>query len=305
MYRKILSLAALFAVTATGVAAAADMPVKAAKPITPAPFFFVNENSVGWAYQFTATDPGVSQTAKNVLNFTHFDVWAYGTNFFTIDWLKSDSKDPVGGTAGSQGATEIYGLFRSTLGFNQLFNTKAFTAGPLTNVSFIFGADLNTENNAIQPAKKSMVAGLNFDFALMYKGSFSLAIEAYKEYNHNAFLAPNGGTTDFNTTWRLEGMYVQPLDAMIPLPLTFSTLYGVNGPKGSGNPAGTGTKTEYFVSPKLALDVGTLVGYRPGMTSVYGAYRYWKNKFGIDPVAGGGTCCTVESSWVIGVTQAF
>jgi len=58
------------------------------------------------------------------------------------------------------------------------------------------------------------------------------------------------------------------------------------------------------VSPKLALDVGKMVGYRPGMTSVYGAYRYWKNKFGIDPVAGTGTCCTVESSWVLGVTQA-
>ena len=307
MFARVLSLAALLAVTATGAASAADMPVKALKPVAPAPFFFVNENSIGYSYYFTATDPGVSKTAKNVLNFTHFDVWAYGTNFFTVDWLKSDTRDPVGGTAGSQGATEIYGLFRSTIGFNQLFNTRAFTVGPLTNVSFIVGADLNTENNALQPAKRSMVAGLNFDFALLYKGTFSLAVEAYKEYSHNAFYVMNGGDTDFRTTWRLEGMYTQPLDAIVPLPLTFSTLYGIQGPKGAGNPSANAfaTKTEYFVSPKLALDVGKVVGYRPGMTSVYGAYRYWKNKFGIDPTAGTGTCCTVESSWVLGVTQAF
>lgn len=306
MFARVLSLAAVVAVTAAGAVFAADMPVKALKPVAPAPFFFVNENSVGYSYYFTATDPGVSQTAKNVLNFTHFDVWAYGTNFFTVDWLKSDGRDPAGGVAGADGATEIYGLFRSTLGFNQLFNTRAFTVGPLTNVSLIVGADLNTENNAVQPAKKSMVAGLNFDFALPYKGTFSLAVEAYKEYSHNFFLnGANGGKTDFDTTWRLEGMYVQPLDAFVPLPLTFSTLYGIQGPKGTGNPLGTDTKTEYFVSPKLALDVGKVVGYRPGMTSVYGAYRYWKNKFGIDPVAGAGTCCTVESSWVLGITQAF
>jgi hypothetical protein len=104
MFAKVLSIAALAAVTACGVAVAVDMPVKAT-PTTPAPFFFVNDNSISYSYYFTATDPGVAQTPKNVLNFTHFDVWACGTNFFTIDWLKSGSSDPVGGTAGSQGAT--------------------------------------------------------------------------------------------------------------------------------------------------------------------------------------------------------
>ena len=33
--------------------------------------------------------------------------------------------------ANCAGATEIYGLFRSTFGFNEIFNTKAFTMGPL------------------------------------------------------------------------------------------------------------------------------------------------------------------------------
>ena len=50
MFSRVLSLAALLAVTATGAASAADMPVKALKPVTPAPFFFVNENSIGYSY---------------------------------------------------------------------------------------------------------------------------------------------------------------------------------------------------------------------------------------------------------------
>jgi hypothetical protein len=48
-----------------------------------------------------------------------------------------------------------------------------------------------------------------------------------------------------------------------------------------------------------------MAGARPGFYSVYVGYRYWKNKFGIDPVAGAGTCCTVESSWVTGATVEF
>ena len=46
----------------------------------------------------------------------------------------------TGGAADCAGATEIYGLFRSTFGFNEIFNTKAFSLGPLHNVSFEVGA---------------------------------------------------------------------------------------------------------------------------------------------------------------------
>jgi hypothetical protein len=323
MLGKKLALAAVLVATATGFAGAADLPVKAMKPAPLAPFFFVNDNSMSMSYFFTATDPGVAKTGKKVLTFTHFDVWAYGTNFLNIDLLKSGASDPAtnvnngfapgGFVASPTGATEIYGFYRSTIGFNQLFNTKMFSAGPLTNVSFVWGGDANTENNTASPMKRDLVAGLEFDFALLYKGTFSASFEAYKEWNHFGFFASNSGNTDFNTTWRLEGAYTQPLDVFIPVPLTFNTVYGINGPKGSGNPDAlnpltpfvgfTGTsKPEYFVSPKLTLDVGKLAGQRPGLASVYVAYRYWVNKFGADPTY---TTFTKECSWATGFTLAF
>src|SRR4030088_1629527 len=137
----VLSLATL-ALAPTGFASAADLPVKA-KPIVDVPFFFVIDDRVTFSYIFTAAQPGMwsvnsngsinATTAKQVYSFTHFDAWAYGTNFFTISMFKSDHNDPAnpctnagviqtGGFGGPTtpancaGATEIYGLIRSTFG---------------------------------------------------------------------------------------------------------------------------------------------------------------------------------------------
>ena len=151
-----------------GYASAADIAVKAPKPVAEVPFFLVIDNRVSFSWMPKGTDPGMftvnpngsvnGKTAKQVYSFTHFDAWAYGTNFFTISMFKSGHNDPASPCiapasrsaalpANCAGATEIYGLFRSTFGFNQMFNTKAFTMGPLRNVSFEVGMDANTENN--------------------------------------------------------------------------------------------------------------------------------------------------------------
>src|SRR5229473_6358458 len=97
-----LSLATLLP---TGFASAADWPVKAVKPIADVPFFFVIDDRVTYSYIFTAAQPGMftvnpngtfnAKTAKQVYSFTHFDAWAYGTNFFTISLFKSDHNDPA------------------------------------------------------------------------------------------------------------------------------------------------------------------------------------------------------------------
>src|SRR5882757_2667414 len=152
-----LSVAAL---ASTGFARAADLPVKAAKKTADLPFFLVIDDRVTFSWMPSGTDPGVfsvkpdgsinGKTAKQVYSFTHFDAWAYGTNFFTISMFKSGHNDPASpciqpgltasfGVGDCAGATEIYGLFRSTFGFNEIFNTKAFSIGPLHNVSFEVG----------------------------------------------------------------------------------------------------------------------------------------------------------------------
>ena len=352
-----LSLAAL---ASAGLARAADLPVKAAKPVKDLPFFLVIDDRVSYSYIFTGTDPGAfsvkpgggfdGKTAKQVLSFTHFDVWGYGTNFFTISNYKSDHNDPAspctnanmlasGDNSQAQcaGATEIYGLFRSTIGGNEVTGTKMFSYGPLHNISFEFGGDANSENTFLGPEKRDVVAGLQFAFDLPYKGYFNAAPLAYKEWNHNAFdqcgaFAPGtpgvtcslDGNTEFKVTWAVELNYYMDL-GFLPESMRYFSVSGragFYGPKGNQNEplglasGGTATKTEINSEPiRLTFDASkALWGPKyEHFVDVWVAYRYWQNKFGLDHNAAPGVCtvsgvstnsCT-ESSLYSGITVKF
>ncbi len=336
-----LSLATLAPMGAASAADLAPFPVKA-KPIVDLPFFLLNDNRVTFAYQFTATQPGsASKTAKQVYAFTHFDIWAYGTNFFNIDLLKSDHADPAGpclapgGPTGCAGATEIYGLIRSTFGFNEIFNTKAFSYGPLRNVSFVIGADANTEDRYFGAAKRDIVTGVQFAFDLPYKGFFNVNPLYYKEINHNAYsqcglfgpgvpgvTCNSDGNTEFKGTWAVEMNYYMDL-GFLPPSLSYFAISGragFYGPKGNeANPlafnavTNTKTKTEINSEPiRLTFDASKAV-WGPKYThnvDVWVAYRYWENKFGLDHNASGACigvvagACT-EKSLYSGITVKF
>jgi hypothetical protein len=362
-----LSFAALAMFVPTGSARAADLPPmpKKAKPIPDLPFFFVVDDRVTYSWMPRGTDPGAfsvkpgggfdGTTAKSVYSFTHFDAWAYGTNFFTISMLKSDHNDPAspctnagvvqtGGFGGPTtpancaGATEIYGLFRSTFGWNEIFNTKAFSYGALHNISFEVGADANSENSYLAPAKRDFVAGLQFAFDLPYKGYIDVAPLAYKEINHNAFDQCGGGfagplpgvsciddgNTDFKTTWAVEINYYMDL-GFLPENMQYFAISGragFYGPKGNQNAplglagGGTATKTEINSEPiRLTFDASkAFMGPKYSQfVTTWVAYRYWENKFGLDHNAAPGVCTVagqstnscVESTVYAGVTVKF
>jgi hypothetical protein len=140
MKTKPLAVATVLASTAISPVFAADINVLPTKaPPLEVPFFIVNDTSFSYYHAFTATDPGVNKTQKDVLEISHFDVWKYGTNFFDLQGLQSDNKDPARPCVtgqGCMGAVEVYGLFRSTLGFNEMSGTKMFSVGPLKDVSW-------------------------------------------------------------------------------------------------------------------------------------------------------------------------
>ena len=339
----VLSLASLVPMS---FASAADLPVKVkAKPIPEIPFFLVIDDRVTFSYIGKGTDPGVfsvnpngtvnGSTAKSVYSFTHFDVWAYGTNFFSINLFKSDHNDPTnpcinagvlpaGTSANCSGATEFFGLLRSTYGWNEIFNTKAFSQGPLHNISFEIGAEGETENNYLAPNKRAFEAGLQFAFDLPYKGYINVAPLAYKEINHNGFeqcgsVFPAGqipgvscladGNTNFHTTWAVEINYYMDL-GFLPESMQYfavSGRAGFYGPKGNQNEplgvagGGTPTKTEINTEPvRLTFDASKALWgpkYAQFITT-WVAYRYWQNKFGLDhnSALGGPGVCVLASN---------
>ena len=358
-----LSLAAFASI---GLARAADLPVKAVKKAPDLPWFILIDDRVSFSWMPKGTDPGAfsinpangginSTTAKQVYSFTHFDIWQYGTNFFNVSMFKSDHNDPANPctnagvitsptagfatvSAACEGATEIYGLFRSTFGWNELFGTKAFTMGPLHNISFEVGMDANTENNYLSPAKRDFVAGLQFQFDLPYKGFFDVAPLMYYEfYNRNAFTqcgagwqlpAPAipgvnclvDGNRSFDPTWAVETNYYMDL-GFLPENMQLWSIsgraawYGKKGPENAPLP-GTSTAVEFNSEPiRLTFDASKAI-WGPKFThfvDVWVAYRYWQNKYGLDhnnstacnisPGVSNNTC--TESSVYTGVTVKF
>jgi hypothetical protein len=189
--------------------------------------------------------------------------------------------------------------------------------GPLHNISFEVGADGEAENSFLAPAKRDFVAGLQFAFDLPYKGYFNVAPLAYKEINHNAFdscglFAPGipgvtclaDANTNFHTTWAVEINYYMDL-GFLPENMQYFAISGragFYGPKGDSNSplvglgtgvASTATKTEINSEPiRLTFDASkAFMGPKYAQfVTVWVAYRYWQNKFGLDHSAELGVC---------------
>jgi hypothetical protein len=331
---------AFAALASTALARAADLPAKAVKKAPDLPFFLLIDDRVTFSYIFDGKQPGMyvrnpngtvnSKDPKQVYSFTHFDIWQYGTNFFTISLYKSGHVDPAAPCTGAPagqitdplngflsvpancaGASEIYGLFRSTFSWNDIFNTKAFTMGPLHNISFEVGMDANTENRYFGAAKRDVVAGLQFQFDLPYKGFFNVAPLVYWEfYNHNSFsqcgagwsvgnipgvTCLTDGNTSFKPTWAVETNYYMDLGFLPPSMDYFSisgrlAWYGTKGTDTNPLPFFPAnqvfnTKVEFNSEPiRLTFDASKAM-WGPKYThfvDVWVAYRYWQNKFGLD-----------------------
>jgi hypothetical protein len=196
------------------------------------------------------------------------------------------------GASQCPGYSEVYGLWRGSLGWNQVFNTKAFAAGPMTNIEFAYGVDLNWDNTTLASRKRSVQAGLQFDFATPNKGFVNVGVYGYKEWQNDGFAStfpfqpiPNpSGNVDFNPTWAVEVNYAQPLRSS---PFKYKALVVLHGPKGCGETCqqlgpGLIRTTEYLTQQLIVFDVGQALSNQPQRFAIFGGYRWWKNKFGID-----------------------
>lgn len=301
--------AAVLPLMMIGTAYAADLDTTktdkapAVPEVKDAPLFLFADTQVSYRYQFPAAEPGVQiqradgsfrnrDIPKHILNLSHADAYAYGTNFFSLDILKSGSQDPAGTTNApggffqdSFGATEAYGLYRGTLSLNAITNTKAFAiSGIVKDVSLSYGFDANSKNTAFGPKKRDVVGGLNFAVDVP-AGFLNVAVHAYKEWNRNGFNLQPDRDVSFNTIPEFEIVYNFPL-AFTNLPLSLAGFNNILLPKGRGiqdvgafafNPK---TGVEFLSRTNLVLDVGKLIYDQPNKVDVFVGFQYWLNKFG-------------------------
>jgi nucleoside-specific outer membrane channel protein Tsx len=226
-------------------------------------------------------EKGGRDVNKIILNFGHFDVWDYGTNFFNVDVLFSNANEPANNSAG--GSTELYSVYRGQLSPDKIFglNTKF---GPITAVNFEFGGDFETENTAFAPDKKLLVAGPNFNIGLP-GGFLNIGVHASKEWNNNGFCADSctkpGGPVNFHVTPEFEFVWLYSLKGLTGLPLDFKGFLNIVLPKGKTGFGGE-TVTEILAVPALSLDIGDLLMKKPHKLDLVLSLELWQNKFGND-----------------------
>ena len=228
-----------------------------------------SDTSVGYRYASQQSEPGVTDSvSKNILSLTHVSGDKLGTNFFTIDLLKSASNDPAAG--GPSGAQEWYGFYKRS------FSMQGMTGQPVTlgfakDVNLNLRMDAGSKNTAFAPAPLKLRAG--FSVAMPVSAGFwDVGVDLYKEKNHNGIV---GKDVTFDVATVLTSAWAIPAG-----PGTFGGFIDIVGPKGKDG-FGAQTRTETLARATYMFDVA---GPKSGLKAGVGV-EYWNNKFGCDNAA--------------------
>src|SRR5258708_34553148 len=85
----------------------------------------------GYRYGTKYREPyNPNDIAKEIFSLTHASGYKYGSNFFNVDMLKSNSADPASGGNGG-GAQEVYVIYRTTLSGSAVSGTPLKYGGSI------------------------------------------------------------------------------------------------------------------------------------------------------------------------------
>ena len=210
--------------------------------------------------------------ARNSVEYIHVGSVGILNNFADVTVSMSNMSEPA--AAGGSGATEAYVILREGIGLNELTHSSAFKKGPLRNVAFEVGANLETKNSSFAPAERTIYIGPKFVFAVP-KGFFNVGLHYRKEWNHEGVLGkPENYTPNFN----IEPTWMVPF-RIGKAQLAFSGFAEYNSPKGKDS-FGSETVSEYLIRSVMALDIGSLLMHKPQLLDLNGGLWGWHNEYG-------------------------
>jgi len=228
---------------------------------------------------------GSTEIGKVIGGLTHASGYKYGSNFFNVDLLMSDSKNPGGGTAGKPGAQEVYVVYRNTLDFGKISGSP-IKFGPFRGAGLTLGVDFNTKNDGYASKKRMLVVGPTLSFDV--PGFADLSALILSESNAPAAI---GSRYNYQTHGALQLTWGVGIPGV---PLASFGGYAMYIASKGKNEFGGDTAAETNIDANIMFDVGALAG-GPKKTFLLGLeYQYWKNKFGnpttssIGPGAGPG-----------------
>jgi hypothetical protein len=242
-----------------------------------------SDTSIGYRFGSKYAEPfNTSDIKKDIISLTHASGYKYGSNFFNVDLLESDSKDPAA-FGSTNGAQEVYIVYRNTLDLAKIGGPAIKFPG-VRGSGLTLGFDANVKTDAGYNSKKRMlVAGPTLFVDV--PGFLNVSVLFLKESNapHSTF--PGGGDTPrytYKTHPMLTAAWGIPVSSSIPV--SFEGFANYISSKGA-NEFGGATAPETNIDAQLMLDAGALAGGAKGTFKVGIEYQYWKNKFG-NPASG-------------------
>ena len=237
-----------------------------------------SDTSLGFRNGSSFAEPfGSNDIHKNIVDLNHVSGFKYGSNFFNVDYLMSDKKDPS--FAGSTtGAREVYIVYRHTLDMEKVVGTP-FKFGPVRGWGVMAGFDVNTKDDAGYNSKKQMfVLGPTLMFDV--PGFLNVSLLELWESNQPYSTFSNSGVPRYS--YKKHPMLTAAWGIGIGKDTGFSFEGFMNYIAAKGqNEFGGGTKPETNFDGQIMYDVGALSGNK-GKFKVGIEYQYWKNKFGND-----------------------
>ena len=235
-----------------------------------------SDTSIGFRTGSKFAEPfGVNDIKKNIVDLNHISGYKYGTNFFNVDYLVSDRKDPAG-AGSSNGAQEVYIVYRHTLDLAKFGAPVVF--GPVKGMGATLGFDVNAKTDAGYNSKKRMlVAGPTFFIDV--PGFLNVSLLVLKESNapYNTFSKVSTPRYTYDTHPMLTAAWGIPLPG--GLPLSFEGFANFITAKGK-NEFGAETVAETNIDMQVMYDLSGLVGAGKNTLKLGVEYQYWKNKFG-------------------------
>jgi len=227
-----------------------------------------SDTSIGIRYGTKFDEPyNGKDIEKTIVNLTHVSGYKYGTNFFNVDFLKSDNND--------SGAQEVYVVYRHTLDLGKVTG-KSMAFGPVRGAGLTAGFDVNTKNDPGYGSKKRMLV-VGPTLMMDVPGFLNISLLALWESNRPVGLV-NAGRDRYSYA-------VHPMLNMawgIPVGstgLSFEGFMNYIGDKGK-NEFGGPTSPELNIDAALMYDLSPIIGASKNSFRVGVGYQYWRNKFG-------------------------
>jgi nucleoside-specific outer membrane channel protein Tsx len=255
-----------------------------------------SDTSIGYRYGTDFAEPfNANAISKDIINLNHVSGYKYGTNFFNVDMLLSDSKDPAG-AGSSNGAQEVYVVYRNTLDMEKVTG-RSYALGPVRGVGLTGGFDFNTKTDAGYNSKKRMLV-VGPTLMMDVPGFLNVSLLMLWESNapYSTFSKVSTPRYNYDAHAMLGAAWGIPF-SIGPLPLSFEGFASYIAAKGK-NEFGVDTAAETNIDMQVMYDLSAAIGAKPKSVKLGLEYQYWKNKFGNDSGGAAGSGAFAKTSMI-------